>query len=66
MAKQEAIRTLSEDQRKEVFLALVQVQDEAVNVLQSRKMIAGRFGLGERQVRQIEQEGLDACWPPLE
>ena len=66
MAKQEVDRPLSETERKEIFLALVEAQDGAMTVLQSRKAIAERFGIGERQVKQIEREGLDAGWPPLD
>jgi hypothetical protein len=58
-------KALSEPQRKAIFLALVQAQDEAMSVLQSRKVVAKRFGVSDRQVLQIEQEGLDNEWPPL-
>jgi hypothetical protein len=56
---------LSEDQRKDVFLALVEAQDNEVEVAQSRKLVAQRFEISENQVRQIEREGLDRGWPPL-
>jgi hypothetical protein len=46
-------------------LALVKAQDQKVSVEASRKEVARRFGLTERQIRQIEQEGLDKEWPPL-
>jgi hypothetical protein len=49
----------------EVFLALVQAQDMAMTVAQSREAVARRFGVSERQVRRIEREGLDGDWPPL-
>jgi len=56
----------SEAQRREIFQALVDVQDAGeVSVPQSRKVIAERFGLTEIQVRQIEHEGLEHQWPPL-
>jgi hypothetical protein len=58
-------KDLSEERRKEVFLALVDAQDQQVNVAQSRKLIAERFAISENQVRQIEREGLDQQWPPL-
>jgi DNA-directed RNA polymerase sigma subunit (sigma70/sigma32) len=58
-------KTLSEDQRKELFLALVQAQDSDMSVPQSRKMIAKEFGVSEQRVKQIEQEGLEGQWPPL-
>jgi hypothetical protein len=56
---------LSEDRRKEIFLALVDAQDHEISVAQSRKMMAQRFGVSESQVRQIEREGLAQQWPPL-
>jgi hypothetical protein len=47
---------LPEAQRKEIFLA--------VDV--SRRVVAERFGVSEGQVRQIERDGMDNGWPPLE
>ena len=58
-------RPLSEDQRKEVFLALVDAQDHDMDVAQSRRVVVQRFGVSESQVREIEREGLDRQWPPL-
>ena len=55
----------SEAQRKEIFLALVEAQDQDLGVARSRKLVAQRFGVSEQQVRQIEQEGIDQEWPPL-
>ncbi len=56
---------LSENRRKEVFLALVDAQDHEMDVAQSRRLVVQRFGVSESQVRQIEREGLDRQWPPL-
>lgn len=56
---------LPEPRRKEIFLALVETQDQAVGVVRSRQLIAHRFGVSEDQIRRIEQEGLDHEWPPL-
>ena len=58
-------KPLSEDQRKELFLALVNAQDHDMGVEQSRQHVAVRFGVSEQQVRHIEREGLDNGWPPL-
>ena len=57
--------SLSEARRKEIFVALVEAQDHAMTVPQSRKAVAEWFGLDEGQVRRIEREGLDHHWPPL-
>jgi NADH:ubiquinone oxidoreductase subunit E len=55
-----------EARRKEIFQALVEVQDTGeVTVPQSRKLIAERYGVSESQLKQIELEGLDRQWPPL-
>jgi hypothetical protein len=56
---------IAEDRRKEIFLALVDAQDHELDVSQSRKLIATRFGISEGQIRRIEREGLDRQWPPL-
>jgi hypothetical protein len=49
----------------EIFLALVEAQDQEMSVARSRKYIAERFSITESQVRQIENEGLERQWPPL-
>ena len=58
-------KSLSEDRRKDIFRALVEAQDGGASVAESRKLIAQRFGVGEQEVRRIEQEGIDQGWPPL-
>jgi hypothetical protein len=65
MPEQKAESALSESQRREIFLALVDAQDHEMTVAQSRKAVAERFGISEIQVRRIEREGLDEQWPPL-
>jgi hypothetical protein len=65
MPHQNANKSLSVEQRMQVFAALVEAQDSKMSVPASRKAMAERFGLTERQVRTIEQEGLDGEWPPL-
>jgi hypothetical protein len=56
---------LPEERRKELFLALVEAQDQDMSVAQSRRIIAERFGVSEDVVRRIEREGLEGHWPPL-
>lgn len=56
---------LSEEQRREIFLALVDAQDHEMDVQKSRQLIAQRFGVNEQQIREIEREGLNQQWPPL-
>jgi hypothetical protein len=49
----------------EIFMALVEAQDQEMSVAQSRKVIGERFHISESQLRQIEDEGLERQWPPL-
>ena len=56
---------LPEENRREIFLALVDAQDHGQGVAASRQLIAERFGLRDDQVRKIEREGLDHQWPPV-
>jgi hypothetical protein len=65
MAENKDGETISEERRKEIFLALVDAQDHELGVPQSRQLVAERFGISEAQVRDIEREGLDRQWPPL-
>ena len=66
MPRHQSDKPLTQAERMDIFLAVAQAQDDRMTVLQARKVVAGRFGVSEQQVRQIEQEGLDNNWPPLE
>ncbi len=65
MSQPQAEGPLSEEERREIFRALVEAQDQGMRVAQSRTTIAERFGIAEAKVRDIEREGLDHSWPPL-
>jgi hypothetical protein len=65
MIQEKELEQLSEDRRKEIFLALVDAQDHEMDVAQSRCFVVQRFSVGESRVRQIEREGMDKKWPPL-
>jgi hypothetical protein len=56
---------LSEPRRRDIFLALVEAQDRGLSVAESRRVTAEHFRVSEKQVREIEREGLDHRWPPL-
>ncbi len=60
------VQQLPENRRKEVFCALVYAQDHGFDVARSRRLMIQRFGVTESQVREIEREGMDNQWPPLE
>ena len=59
------IGTAPLEQRKEIFKALVEAQDQKLNVRQSRKAVSDQFGISEKLIKQIEDEGIDEEWPPL-
>ncbi len=61
-----ADKTLTLAERREVFQALVEAQDQHMTAAQSRKKIAERFDISKEQARRIEREGLDGNWPTLE
>jgi hypothetical protein len=51
--------------RREIFMALVEAQDQCLGVRKSRKVVAERFGISVGVLKEIEEEGLDHEWPPL-
>jgi len=57
--------TVSETRRKEIFSRLVEVQDNGVSVVESRRRVAEEFQLQMDDVMGIEREGLSSRWPPL-
>jgi hypothetical protein len=65
MLRRDTDKALSQPERMELFLALVEAQDGKMTVARSREAVAERFGVSEKQVRTIELEGLEAEWPPL-
>jgi len=65
MTQDNAVNQLTENRRKEIFLAIVEAQDHEMDVAQSRKFVGQRFEVSESQVRQIEREGMALQWPPL-
>ena len=59
-------KTLTVQQRKSIFHALVEVQDtHTVTVADSKKQIASQFHITKEQVELIEREGVAKDWPPL-
>jgi DNA-directed RNA polymerase sigma subunit (sigma70/sigma32) len=60
-------KRLTTAQRQEIFQALVATQDLGVmTVAQSLQHIMQQFDITESQLRQIEDEGIDKEWPPLD
>jgi hypothetical protein len=59
-------KRLNAQQRQEVFHALVTTQDLGLmSVGESRQHIEKQFEITEAQLKQIEEEGLENEWPPL-
>jgi hypothetical protein len=59
-------KTLTVQQRKSIFHALVELQDtRTVTVPDSKKEVAKQFHITKEQVDLIEREGLAKDWPPL-
>jgi hypothetical protein len=60
-------KRLTVQQRKEVFRVLVETQDSgAMTVPQSLQHVSKQFEITEALVRQIQEEGIDKEWPPLD
>jgi hypothetical protein len=58
-------KRLTLQQKQEIFHVLVTTQDVVTNVPKSRQMVTERFDITEKQLREIEDEGIDNEWPPL-
>lgn len=59
-------KRLTLQQRREIFRALVDTQDQQImSIPESRQTIIKQFKITDVQLRQIEEEGSDKDWPPL-
>lgn len=59
-------KRLTLQQRQEIFHALVTTQDMGLmTVAQSRQHVTKQFDISDEQMREIEEEGLENEWPPL-
>lgn len=59
-------KRLTTQQRQEIFHALVSTQDLGLmTVAQSLQHVMKQFDITDTQLRQIEEEGIDKEWPPL-
>ena len=59
-------KRLTLQQRREIFRALVDTQDQnTMSVAESRQQIIRDYKITDAQLRQIEEEGSDRDWPPL-
>jgi hypothetical protein len=62
-------KRLTLQQRREIFRALVTAQDQMprnpMSVRKSYEIVTGQFDITEEQLREIEDEGIEKEWPPL-
>ena len=60
-------KRLTVQQRRDIFEDLVNTQDEMpLNVRKSYQIVTEKYSITEYQLRQIENEGLEKQWPPLD
>jgi hypothetical protein len=60
-------KRLTIKQRKEIFLALVQLQDEGrMSTAESIQHTSEQHAISEEQLREIMEEGIEKEWPPLD
>lgn len=59
-------KSLTVQQRKSIFQALVTAQDTGtLSIPESKKHVADQFRITREQLDLIEKEGVDKDWPPL-
>jgi hypothetical protein len=63
--REELVMELAEEQRREMFAALVVAQDKKMGVKESREAIAGQYGVDVKTVCKVEDEGVENNWPPF-
>lgn len=60
-------KRLTTQQRQEIFRNLVMTQDLGImTVAESVQHVIKQFEISEAQMRQIEDEGIEKEWPPLD
>jgi hypothetical protein len=60
-------KSLTVQQRKSIFHALVSAQDSGVHsVPESKQTVAAQYEITKEQLDLIEKEGVDKEWPPLD
>ena len=57
---------LPEEQRRAIFLRVVELQDGGLSVPASREECAREYKVQADQVQLIEREGISSSWPPLD
>jgi hypothetical protein len=57
---------IDEETKMAVFFQVVSAEDAGVASSDARRQAAEQFGLTLEEVRDIEEEGIENSWPPLE
>jgi hypothetical protein len=58
-------KRLTVQQRREIFQNLVEQQDHGLTVPESRDRVIKLYKITDAQLKQIEDEGVEKEWPPL-
>ncbi len=58
-------KRLTVQQRREIFQNLVEQQDHGLSVPESRDRVIQLYKITDAQLKQIEDEGVEKEWPPL-
>ena len=56
----------NEDRRRAIFAALVEAQGQSRSLHEAKQQVLAQFGVTWAIVEQIEREGMDKEWPPLD
>jgi len=56
----------SEDRRRAIFAALVEVETRTRSLRKAQQEVSARFGVSQGVVGEIEREGMNNEWPPLD
>jgi hypothetical protein len=57
--------TIDLARRKQIFSDLVQLQDQGASVRDSREQVATEYKVPVETIENIEKEGIEKEWPPL-
>jgi hypothetical protein len=57
--------SMTEDDLKAIFAALVDLQDQKMTPAKSRQVVGEKFSIPYFLVAEIEAEGMAKEWPPL-
>ena len=65
MRSEQPAPPIPEETRREIFHAIVAAQDKKIPVAHSRDKVASLFKVSRKEIKAIEDEGIENEWPPL-